>query len=295
MSMAYLFGSALVTFIAIISARVIASTAAKVVYESEKHTLNQREQRLNVAKKGSSLVASFAMSLVLISMFLLHLFYNRFAHSLVRRQVLHCILSFAFGGVSTALVISSIGGILSKGFDIGSDTYGKLTRGLEEDSSRNAGSLYDAAGDVMGKGIGATCRRTAEFITVIAVAMIITHFETKSIDGTSIPPEFISIPYLIGAIALIVHVVISMIMNCSQSSYIGIKGIQLGAIILLIIFTILAFTTKRAFVASSYHTNISGFSKVMIALGAGLIVGTLIALQSHLFVSPRCRFFKQVY
>ena len=130
LSFAYILGSLLISLIALFSSNIIASTSVKVVYESEKYTLNQRDERLSVAKKGSSLISCFTMSLVLLVMFLLNLSYNYLAHSLVRRQVLQCMISFAFGGISTALFISSIGGILSKGFDIGSDTFGKIQHNL---------------------------------------------------------------------------------------------------------------------------------------------------------------------
>lgn len=143
--------------------------------------------------------------------------------------------------------------------------------------------------------MGESCRRTAEFLAVIAGAMIIIHFETKSIDGTSIIWEFISLPYLVGAIAIITQVIISVIINGCQSSYIGIKGIQLGSLIILILFFLLSLKNRKPFVSSGYHVIVSDFLKVLLTLASGLIIGTLIALQSQLFSSPRCRFFKQVY
>ena len=130
LSFAYILGSLIVSLIALWSSRVLAETAVKVVYESEKYTLNQKDKRLNVVKKGASLVGCFTISIVLLIMFVLHLSYNHLVHFLVRRQVLECMLSFAFGGISTSLFLNSIGGILSKGLDIGSDTYGKIVCNL---------------------------------------------------------------------------------------------------------------------------------------------------------------------
>lgn len=148
---------------------------------------------------------------------------------------------------------------------------------------------------MLGKGISASARKAATFITIIAVAMLITHFETKSIDGTSIAPDFIHIPYLIASIALLSHTIISIVMNCTKSSNMGIKGIQLGTVLNLNFFLLLIFVYKQPFLLSGFRPQEAGFIKVFIALASGLVVGTLIALQSQIFASPRCRFFRQIY
>ena len=96
------------------------------MFESEKYSLNERELRLGIAKRGASLVGCFSMGVILLTMFLLTITYNFFLRSMVRTQILQCLLSFAFGTVSTALMIGSSGGIFAKGVDIGADTYGKL-------------------------------------------------------------------------------------------------------------------------------------------------------------------------
>ena len=132
-------------------------------------------------------------------------------------------------------------------------------------------------------------------MTVIAVVMIIAHFSTKSIDGTSITQQFISIPYLVGAIAVITQVIISVIVNNSLSSSIGIKGIQLGAAIIFLLFVLFSIYKKAYFITEGYYTHASDFIKVLLSLGSGLLLGTLIALQSQIFISPKCRFFNQVY
>ena len=66
------------------------------------------------------------MSSTLLVMFLLNILYTVLGQSLVRRQILHCLLSFCLGTISTAMMINSFGGIFSKGIDIGTDTFGKL-------------------------------------------------------------------------------------------------------------------------------------------------------------------------
>jgi Na+/H+-translocating membrane pyrophosphatase len=76
---------------------------------------------------------------------------------------------------------------------------------------------------------------------------------------------------------------------------IGIRSLQLGVVIILV-FSYFGSNQiiKDRFIASFDADIIASFTTIFICIASGLVIGTLIAIQSQIFVSPSCFFFKDL-
>ena len=142
----------------------------------------------------------------------------------------------------------------------------------------------------MGNGIGVSCRRAAELIATIAIVIIsIKNNDPIRSYHTEIQ-HFVSFPYLIAAIAILTHIIVSIVILTSRFSIIGIVGVHLaGFIIFIITYIISKFATKN-YAMSSYFNYQYTFREVYSCITWGLVISTLTALQALLFVSPKCSY-----
>ncbi len=121
-------------------------------------------------------------------------------------NVISAAAGFGMGASSIALFARVGGGIYTKAADVGADLVGKVEAGIPEDDPRNPGVIADNVGDNVGDVAGMGADIFESFVGSIIAAMVIAN-EFVAVDGTSIAPDYVLMPILLGLIGYIASVI----------------------------------------------------------------------------------------
>ena len=121
-------------------------------------------------------------------------------------NVISAAAGFGMGASSIALFARVGGGIYTKAADVGADLVGKVEAGIPEDDPRNPGVIADNVGDNVGDVAGMGADIFESFVGSIIAAMVIAN-EFDAVDGTSIAPDYVLMPILLGLIGYIASVI----------------------------------------------------------------------------------------
>mmetsp|Transcript_20987 Transcript_20987/g.44663 ORF Transcript_20987/g.44663 Transcript_20987/m.44663 type:complete len:811 (-) Transcript_20987:84-2516(-) len=115
-------------------------------------------QAFDVAMRGGSIMGFTLVSLALITMYTLMLFFSLDVfYGDNNPKLWEALAGFGFGGSSVALFARVGGGVYTKAADVGADLSGKNEYGMKEDDPRNPACIADNVGDNVGDvaGMGA--------------------------------------------------------------------------------------------------------------------------------------------
>ena len=121
-------------------------------------------------------------------------------------NVISAAAGFGMGASSIALFARVGGGIYTKAAGVGADLVGKVEAGIPEDDPRNPGVIADNVGDNVGDVAGMGADIFESFVGSIIAAMVIAN-EFVAVDGTSIAPDYVLMPILLGLIGYIASVI----------------------------------------------------------------------------------------
>lgn len=129
---------------------------------------------LEIAFSGGSVMGLGVVSLGIIGLSLLFLFYNYVIGinwGIV--EVLNVISGFSLGASSIALFARVGGGIYTKAADIGADLVGKVEAGIPEDHPLNPATIADNVGDNVGDVAGMGADLFESFVGSIVATMVL--------------------------------------------------------------------------------------------------------------------------
>lgn len=129
---------------------------------------------LEVAFNGGSVMGIGVVTLGLLGLALLFLFYNFILGvDWGLSTVINVISSFSLGASSIALFARVGGGIYTKAADVGADLVGKVEAGIPEDHPLNPATIADNVGDNVGDVAGMGADLFESFVGSIIAAMVL--------------------------------------------------------------------------------------------------------------------------
>jgi len=150
---------------------------------------------LGVAVRGGAVTGMAIVGLGLLAVSMLYFIYQ---------QPL-LIIGAGFGASLISLFARVGGGIFTKAADVGADLVGKIEKGIPEDDPRNPAVIADNVGDNVGDcaGMGADLFET--YVVSLIAAMLLG--ATAAIGGTSLGPNAVIFPMLMGAAGIFASII----------------------------------------------------------------------------------------
>lgn len=197
-SSAFILGAIASGIAGFVGMAIAVRTNAKVAAQAERKSMPGAMQ---LALRGGAVEGMLVVSLSLLGISLLFLFYNQVLHY-DPRQIPGVIVGFGFGASLVALFAQLGGGIYTKAADVGADLVGKVEAGIPEDDPRNPAVIADLVGDNVGDCAG----RGADLFESTAAENI-----GAMILGVALYPAFgfkgIFFPLVIRALGLIASII----------------------------------------------------------------------------------------
>lgn len=189
---------------------------------------------------------------------------------------IRALVGLAFGGSLISVFARLGGGIYTKGADVGADLVGKVESGIPEDDPRNPAVIADNVGDNVGDCAG----MAADLFETYAVTAISAMLLGSLLFGATSP--FVTLPLVIGAIAIIASIIGSFAVKLNESSqnimaalY---RGLAASGTLAILGFISLIFFFRGVF----------GVSHAVAAL-IGIIVTALMVLVTEYYTSKKFR------
>lgn len=248
---------------------------------------------LNVAFSGGSVMGMSVVSLGLLGLSLLFIFYQGVFidanGNIDYLKVLNVITGFSLGASSIALFARVGGGIYTKAADVGADLVGKVEAGIPEDDPRNPAVIADNVGDNVGDVAGMGADLFESYVGSIIGTMVLGF---AYLNGTSQGVNLILLPMILAGVGILVSIVGSFAVrtkeggNPQQALNLGSFGA--GFLMLVLSYPIIQYFVPSEFVPVS---NVTGTLKTInttglfISVVAGLLGGIGIGMVTEYYTA----------
>ena len=237
---------------------------------------------LEVAFNGGAVMGIGVVTLGLLGLSLLFLFYNYYLGvDWGLDTVINVISSFSLGASSIALFARVGGGIYTKAADVGADLVGKVEAGIPEDHPLNPATIADNVGDNVGDVAGMGADLFESFVGSIIAAMVLGAAfvgATEIASGFELGP--VVLPMALGAFGILTSIFGTFFVRVKENGNPQ-SALNKGEFFSGIVMFIGSFFIIRAFLPDSWTViNVDGVEKEYTSLGVfyATIVGLAIGL-----------------
>lgn len=248
---------------------------------------------LNVAFSGGSVMGMSVVSLGLLGLSLLFIFYQGIFidanGNIDYLKVLNVITGFSLGASSIALFARVGGGIYTKAADVGADLVGKVEAGIPEDDPRNPAVIADNVGDNVGDVAGMGADLFESYVGSIIGTMVLGF---AYLNGTSQGVNLILLPMILAGVGILVSIVGSFAVRTKEGSNpqqaLNLGSFGAGFLMLILSYPIIQYFVPSEFVPVS---NVTGTLKTINATGlfisvvAGLLGGIGIGMVTEYYTA----------
>ncbi|MFA8300046.1 MAG: sodium-translocating pyrophosphatase [Hyphomicrobiales bacterium] len=247
---------------------------------------------LNVAFSGGSIMGIGVVTLGLLGLTLLFIFYNYvIGVKWGIDVVLNVISSFSLGASSIALFARVGGGIYTKAADVGADLVGKVEAGIPEDHPINPATIADNVGDNVGDVAGMGADLFESFVGSIVATMVLgaTFLDAPTIvEGFSLGP--IILPMCLAALGIITSIIGTFFVKAREGENLQ-SVLHKGEVTSTILMLIGSFLIIRWFLPESWVIIDEEGTRIFTSMGVfwscivGLVIGTLIGKITEYYTS----------
>ena len=207
-------------------------------------------------------------------------------------QVTVVMLSFGMGASTQALFARVGGGIYTKAADVGADLVGKVEAGIPEDDPRNPAAIADNVGDNVGDvaGMGADLYESYAGSILATAALGVAAVSTQAaIDPTFLPEgvsevamqlRYLATPMVLAGIGVILSIIGIQLVQTEDDATMGQlmsalnRGINLSSVMIF-----------GAAVIVIPLMGLARWWQLVVTVGLGLLVGTVIGKATEIFTS----------
>ncbi len=240
---------------------------------------------LNIAFSGGSVMGIGVVSLGILGLSVLFIFYNYvIGVDWDLALILNVISSFSFGASSIALFARVGGGIYTKAADVGADLVGKVEAGIAEDHSLNPGTIADNVGDNVGDVAGMGADLFESFVGAIIAAMILgsSFVILPEFSGYDLGP--VVLPLALAGFGIITSIIGTMFVRVKKDTDDPQKALNTGEAVSMIMMIIASFFIIKAFLPESWayttllsgtqtYTSLNVFIASIVGIGVGYLIG----------------------
>ncbi len=181
---------------------VVAIRANARVAEEAKNGL---APAFGLAFKGGAVTGFFVVGLALLSLTLFYWWAGE----------VKPLIGLGFGASLISVFARLGGGIYTKGADVGADLVGKVEAGLPEDDERNAAVIADLVGDTVGDDKGMAADLFETYVVSALSVMLLSDLFFNHLQN------IISIPLLVGSMAVVASIIGSFFVRLTHSASSG--------------------------------------------------------------------------
>ncbi|NPA67368.1 MAG: sodium-translocating pyrophosphatase [Chlorobi bacterium] len=180
----------------------------RIAVKANVRTTNAARKSMNSALKvaftGGSVMGLGVVSLGVLGLSILFIFYHFMGFDGGTTEVLNVLSGFSLGASSIALFARVGGGIYTKAADVGADLVGKVESGIPEDHPLNPATIADNVGDNVGDVAGMGADLFESFVGSIVATMVLGAVFMNLPEFSDFPVGAVLLPLTLAAAGIII-------------------------------------------------------------------------------------------
>lgn len=242
---------------------------------------------LSVAFSGGAVMGMCVVGLGLLGVTSLFLLYTKVIFvDAEMHKILEVLTGFSFGASSIALFARVGGGIYTKAADVGADLVGKVEAGIPEDDPRNPATIADNVGDNVGDVAGMGADLFESYVGAIIGSSVLGVGLLTASGQLSL--EAVVLPIILAGAGIIISILCTTLVRTHEGGnpqHALDRGTIAAAIIMAIATYVIAYFVLPRGGVSTSDGHVVDAMGITIAVGGGLIAGTLIGKITEFYTS----------